>query len=154
MFRGKARQKLARKSEGEAWRPSCECGRPSALRNRLLRRSRGSHADPNRTGRHIGCSVWSGNATERLSLMPGKTSHKTITCCAPVRWLCRDFPTGDGSRRPGHVGQPGFYDRIDVGNYPQARQFDARSVVIESVDVVEPVPDLLTCAAGPCQELT
>ena len=36
------------------------------------------------------------------------------------------------------VGQPGFYGRIDIGNFPQPRLIYAQPVVIAPVRVVEP----------------
>ena len=36
------------------------------------------------------------------------------------------------------VGQPGFYGRIDIGNFPQPRLIYAQPVVIAPVHVVEP----------------
>jgi hypothetical protein len=36
------------------------------------------------------------------------------------------------------VGQPGFYGRIDIGNYPQPRLIYAEPVIIEQVVVLPP----------------
>lgn len=40
------------------------------------------------------------------------------------------------------VGQPGFYGRIDIGNFPQPRLIYAQPVVIEAARVVEPTPPI------------
>jgi hypothetical protein len=40
------------------------------------------------------------------------------------------------------VGQPGFYGRIDIGEFPQPRLIYAQPVVIEPVRLVEPPPPI------------
>jgi hypothetical protein len=40
------------------------------------------------------------------------------------------------------AGQPGFYGRIDIGNFPQPRLIYAQPVVIEPVRAVEPAPPI------------
>ena len=40
------------------------------------------------------------------------------------------------------AGQPGFYGRIDIGNFPQPRLIYAQPVVIETVRVVEAAPPI------------
>ena len=37
------------------------------------------------------------------------------------------------------IGQPGFYGRIDIGNYPQPRLIYAQPVIIEQVYSREPI---------------
>ena len=40
------------------------------------------------------------------------------------------------------AGQPGFYGRIDIGNFPQPRLIYAQPVVIEPVRLVESTPPI------------
>jgi hypothetical protein len=40
------------------------------------------------------------------------------------------------------AGQPGFYGRIDIGNFPQPRLLYSEPVIIEPVRVVEPAPPI------------
>ena len=45
------------------------------------------------------------------------------------------------------VGQPGFYGRIDIGDYPQPRVLYRQPIVVERA-VVKPSADLLARTAG------
>ena len=40
------------------------------------------------------------------------------------------------------VGQPGFYGRIDIGNFPQPRLIYAQPVVIDPVRLIESAPPI------------